>query len=172
MSSDLATLALTTPLGSIRNAVRIKRSAADVWAIVADVASVAEWFPSFESSRVQGSQRLITTRTGIPLAEDILRVDHDQRRFQYAMVPNGAIKEHRATVDVIDLADGTCLLTYSTDIVPAVLALAFSGGIAEAIENLRRMLETPGNTLERPSEPDKPDEPLEASEPDKPDAVS
>ena len=152
MSSDLATLALTTPLGSIRNDVRIKRSAADVWAVVGDVARVADWFPSFESSRVEGSQRLITTRTGIALVEDILRVDHDQRRFQYAVVPNGAIKEHRATVDVIDLADGTCLLTYSTDIIPAVLALAFSGGIGEAIENLRRLMETPGNALENPAD--------------------
>ena len=142
MTDDLATLALRTPLGSIRDDVRINRSAADVWAVVGDVGRVADWFPSFVSSSVVGNQRHITTKTGIPLVEDILRVDHDQRRFQYSVVPNGAIREHRATVDVIALDAGSCLLTYSTDIIPAVLALAFSGGIAEAIENLRVMLES------------------------------
>lgn len=141
MFDPLATLALRTPLGSVRNDVRIARQADDVWAVISDVGNVAAWFPSFTDSRVEGNQRHITTATGIPLIEDVLRVDHDQRRFQYAVVPNGVIREHRATVDVIDLEDGTCLVTYSTDIVPAVLALAFSGGIAEALENLRRIME-------------------------------
>ena len=140
-SDHLATLALRTSLGSVRNDVRIARSADDVWAVVADVGNVASWFPSFVTSRVEGDQRLITTSTGFTLVEDILRVDHDQRRFQYSVVPNGAIREHRATVDVIEIGKNTCLVTYSTDIIPSVLALAFGGGIAEALLNLRRVME-------------------------------
>jgi carbon monoxide dehydrogenase subunit G len=139
----LTTVALVTPFGSVRNDVRIRRSAADVWRVIADVGSVAEWFPSFRSSRVEGTQRVIVTNTGMSLVEDVLRVDHEQRRFQYAIVPNGAIREHRATVDVVDLGDESCLVVYSTDMAPAVLVLALSGAIAEALDNLRDRLETP-----------------------------
>jgi carbon monoxide dehydrogenase subunit G len=138
----LATVALVTSFGSVRNDVVIARSAADVWGVIADVGSVADWFPSFLSSRVEGTQRTVVTRTGIALVEDILRVDHAQRRFQYAIVPNGAIREHRATVDVIELGPQQSLVTYSTDMAPAVLVLALGGGIAEALENLRVQLET------------------------------
>jgi carbon monoxide dehydrogenase subunit G len=143
VNDPLATVALVTPFGSVRNDVRIRRSAREVWAVIADVASVADWFPSFQSSRVEGTQRIVVTGTGISLVEDILRVDHEQRRFQYAIVPNGAIREHRATVDVIDLGDETCLVTYSTDMAPAVLVLALSGGVAEALDHLRDRLESP-----------------------------
>lgn len=141
MSDRLATLGLVASFGSMRNDVRIHRSAEVVWAVIADVGNVADWFPSFASSRLVGTQRIVVTRTGISLVEDVLRVDHEQRRFQYAIEPNGAIREHRATVDVIDLGDDTCLVTYSTDMVPAVLVLAISGGIAEALETLRDQLE-------------------------------
>ncbi len=143
MNDLLATVALVTPIGSVRNDVRIRRPADDVWRVIADVGSVADWFPSFRSSRVEGRQRIVVTQTGISLVEDIWRVDHEQRRFQYAIVPNGAIREHRATVDVIDLGDETCVVVYSTDMAPAVLVLALSGGIAEALDNLRGRLEMP-----------------------------
>ena len=141
MSDCLATLGLVASFGSLRNDVRIQRTADVVWAVIADVGAVANWFPSFASSRLVGTQRIVVTRTGVSLVEDVLRVDHEQRRFQYAVVPNGVIREHRATVDVIDLGDDTCLVTYSTDVVPAVLVLALGGGTAEALETLRDQLE-------------------------------
>ncbi len=141
MGDLLATLGLVAPFGSLRNDVRIHRPADVVWAVIADVGRVADWFPSFQSSRLSGTQRIVVTRNGVSLVENVLRVDHEQRRFQYSVVPNGAIREHRATVDVIDLGDETCLVTYSTDMVPAVLVLALGGGIAEALETLREQLE-------------------------------
>jgi uncharacterized protein YndB with AHSA1/START domain len=141
-SIDLATVALQTPLGSVRNHIRIQRNAKDVWDVIADAASIADWFPSFVSSRIEGRDRIIVTKTGLPVTEEILRVDHDQRRLQYAIKPGGPIKEHRGTVDVIGLNDESCLVIYSTDVVPSVLALAISAGIEEALVNLCALMES------------------------------
>ena len=142
MFDDLAIVALDTPLGSVRNDVLIERSAADVWAVVAKVGAIADWFPSFVSSRIEGSDRIIVTKTGLAMTEQILRVDHDQRRLQYSIKPMGPIREHRGTVDVISLFDSSCLVTYSTDVVPSVLALAMGAGIAEALQNLCALMES------------------------------
>ena len=128
------------PRGSIRREVRIARPPADVWAIVGDATSLPTWWPGITECAVDGTTRVITTGSGLPMPEQILTVDGCQRRFQYRITAP-IINEHTSTVDVIDLEDGTSLVVYSVDADPSTMALIIGGAAGAALANLRRMME-------------------------------
>ena len=69
--------------GTIRHEIRINRPAADVWALAGDAAALHTWFPGIVSCTVDGNQRVIVMGTGLPMPEEILVIDNNQRRFQY-----------------------------------------------------------------------------------------
>ena len=127
-------------LGSVRHEVRIHRSAAEVWALVGDPARLHEWFPGIVACTVDGTSRVITTGTGLPMPEEILVHDDVQRRFQYRITAP-IVRHHRGTIDVIDLDDGSCLVVYATDADPRTMALTIGGGTAGALDELRRLFD-------------------------------
>jgi len=127
-------------LGSIRHEVRIARTAADIWALVGDPTRLHEWFPGIDSCTVEGTTRIITTGSGLPMPEEILVVDPVQRRFQYRITAP-MFRHHRGTIDVIDLGDATSLVVYSTEADPRSMALTIGGGTAGALDELRRIFE-------------------------------
>jgi uncharacterized protein YndB with AHSA1/START domain len=53
---------------SIRREVHIAAAPADVWAVVGDPTRLAEWFPGVVSCTVDGTTRVETTGSGLPLA--------------------------------------------------------------------------------------------------------
>jgi hypothetical protein len=127
-------------LGSIRYHLRIDRPAADVWALAGDASRLHEWFPGITSCQVDGTTRVITLGTGLPLPEEILVNDPVQRRFQYRITaPLFAF--HRGSIDVLDLGDGTCVVVYTTDADPRTMALTIGGGTAGALDELKRIME-------------------------------
>jgi hypothetical protein len=127
-------------LGSIRHEIRIRRQAGDVWALVGDAARLHEWFPGIASSTVDGANRTIVTDAGLPIPEEILVVDGEQRRFQYR-ISAPPFRHHRGTIDVIDLEDETTLVVYSTEADPRAMALVIGGATAGALDELRRQFE-------------------------------
>lgn len=127
-------------LGSVRHHVRIGRPADEVWALVGDPARLHEWFPGIVNCTVDGSTRVITTGTGLPMPEEILVLDHLQRRFQYRITAP-VFQYHRGTIDVLDLGDGTCVACYATDADPRAMALTIGGGTAGALDRLRELME-------------------------------
>jgi hypothetical protein len=131
------------PLGSIRHHVLIRRPAAEVWALAGDPARLHEWFPGITSCQVDGSNRLIVLGSGLPMPEEILVRDPVQRRFQYRITAP-LFQFHRGTIDVIDLGDETCLVTYSTDADPRTMALTIGGATVAALDELQRRMEHPG----------------------------
>ena len=130
---------MTANRGSIRHAIRLACPPDDVWAVVGDPPRIQEWFPGIVSSTVEGDQRVVTTRSGIPMPEHLLTVDPVLRRMQYRITAP-MFKEHLGTVDVHDLEDGTCLVVYSTDADPAPLALVIGGAARAALANLPHLL--------------------------------
>jgi uncharacterized protein YndB with AHSA1/START domain len=126
--------------GTVRRQVRIARAPDDVWALVGDAARIQEWWPGIVSSTVEGSSRVITTGSGLPMPEEILTVDPLQRRFQYRITAP-MFREHLSTLDVLDLGDGTSLVVYAADADPSTLALIIAGAGGNALDNLRIMLE-------------------------------
>jgi len=128
-------------IGSVRHHVRIRRSPDDVWALVGDPARLHEWFPGITACSVDGTTRVITLGSGLPLPEEIVLNDPVQRRFQYRITAP-VFQHHRGTIDVLDLGDGTCVVTYATDADPRAMALIIGGGTAGALAELKRLMET------------------------------
>ncbi len=127
-------------LGSIRHQIRIHRPAAAVWELAGDPTRLHEWFPGITSCSVEGNNRLITLGSGLTMPEEILVNDKIQRRFQYRITAP-LFKHHRGTIDVIDLDDDSCLVTYSTDADPRTMALTIAGATAGALDELKRQME-------------------------------
>ena len=127
-------------MGTVRREVRIARPADEVWAVIGDPGSMAEWFPGVVDCTVDGQVRVITTAAGLPVPEELLVVDDLQRRLQYR-VTAPIVRFHLGTLDVIDLGDGTCLAVTSTNTEPATLALVFGGATHNALRALKRQLE-------------------------------
>lgn len=134
---------MTPRRGSVRRHVRIHRAAADVWALIGDPARLPEWFPGITAAVVDGTSRVITTGAGMPMPEEIVTLDPLLRRFQYRITAP-VFAEHLSTLDVLDLDDGTCVVVYGVDAVPATMALVIGGAAGNALEHLRTIMEGTG----------------------------
>lgn len=131
---------MTPKRASFRREVRIKASADDAWAMVGEPSRLTEWFPGIVGCEVDGDSRTVTTASGLPMPERIVTVDPLQRRFQYKITAP-VFAEHLATIDVVDIGDGTCLVTYSVDAAPATMALVLAGAAGNALAQLRQLFE-------------------------------
>lgn len=126
--------------GTVRRHVRIARPASQVWELLGDPARLPEWFPGIVDAKVDGDSRVITTGAGLPMPEQIVTCDPLQYRFQYR-ITGPMFREHLSTLDVLDLGDGTCVVSYAADADPATMALVIAGAAGNALENARRILE-------------------------------
>lgn len=141
--SDTLSTTITTPAslrGSVRRHVRIGRPADEVWAFIGNPARLHEWFPGITATTVDGTTRVITTESGLPIPEQIVTNDPLQQRFQYRIVAP-MFREHLSTLDVLDLGDGTCVAMYAADAEPSALALVIAGAAGNALEHLRELME-------------------------------
>jgi carbon monoxide dehydrogenase subunit G len=134
---------VTATRGSVRSEIRVTARPEALWAVVGEPGRLAEWFPGVVSCTVDGEERRVTTGSGITMPERILTVDRLQRRFQYR-ITGPVFKEHLSTIDVHDLGDGTCLVVYSVDAEPSVMALVLGGAAGAALENLKAIVEGDG----------------------------
>ena len=125
-------------MGTVRRHAFVECNADKVWSFVGAPERLHEWFPITEC-RVEGNKRLITLAAGIVFEEDIVTLYHDLRRFQYKIVNNSLIKFHLGTVDVIPDGDKRCLVVYSTDMEPEVLALPIAGAASLGLEKVKQM---------------------------------
>ena len=126
--------------GTVRREVRIDRPAADVWRLVGAPERLPEWFPGITDAQVDGSTRVITMRSGLPMPEEIVTCDPLLRRFQYRITAP-MVKEHLSTIDVYELDATSCLVAYACDADPATMALVIGGAAGNALEHLRDLLE-------------------------------
>jgi len=131
---------MTPARGSVRRHVRIARPPEDVWARIGDPARIQDWFPGIVSSTVDGTTRVITMASGLPMPEEILTHDNVQRRFQYRITAP-MFHEHLSTLDVLDVGDGTSVVVYSADASPSTMALVIAGAAGNALEHLRDSME-------------------------------
>jgi uncharacterized protein YndB with AHSA1/START domain len=131
---------LITNQGSVRREVVIDAGAEELWAIVGDPGRVQEWFPGIESSHLEGTARTITLSSGQVVTETIVTRDPLQRRLQYSS-DGPMCRRHLATLDVVPIDEGRCLVVFGTDAEPAASALALGGAAGAALENLARRFE-------------------------------
>lgn len=126
---------------SVRREVIVERRADDVWAVVGRPELIHLWFPGVRACRmdqVDGRpHRIVTVGDGIDMPEEIVLVDHLQRRFRYRLA-TPVIREHRGTVDVIELDEDRSLLVYDTECEPGAMTLVLGGACGSAAEELAR----------------------------------
>jgi hypothetical protein len=127
-------------MGTVRRHTFVDCNADKVWSFVGAPERLHEWFPITEC-RFEGNKRWITLAAGIVFEEDIITLDQDLRRFQYKIVNNSLIKFHLGTVDVIPDGDNRCLVMYSTDMDPEVLALPIAGAASLGLEKIKQMFD-------------------------------
>ena len=127
-------------MATIRSHARVHRTAEDVWKIVGDPTRIVEWFPGVTEATVEGNNRMLMLKAGLPVHEEIVTLDHRMRRFQYRITGPLPVKYHLGTMDVIEDGEPGCLLMYSTEISPDPMAFVLDGVISEGIGNLARML--------------------------------
>jgi carbon monoxide dehydrogenase subunit G len=126
--------------GSVRHSRRIHATADVVWAVAGDPTRLGDWFPGVVGCEVERDRRTITLATGLSLPEQILVHDPGQRRFQYTITaPFFAF--HRGTLDVMDLGDGSCVVSYAADADPRTMALVIAGAAAAGLDELARLTE-------------------------------
>lgn len=136
-------------MGTVRRHIFIEASADAVWELVGNPARLDEWFPitGCEVSREDGiadlppTKRWITLASGLRFEEQIVTLDNDLRRFQYSIINNPIVKSHIGTVDVIPDGERRCLVIYSTDLEPEVMALVIAGAAGEGLERLKSTFE-------------------------------
>ncbi len=122
---------------------RIRRRAADVWALVGDAGRLAEWFPGIVAARVDGDRRTIELATGVTLEETIVERDDLVRRFRYRITPNGLIESHQGIIDVLDDGD-TSIVVYTQEVEPPAMAVILGGACEAALDEAARLLESDG----------------------------
>jgi Polyketide cyclase / dehydrase and lipid transport. len=135
-------------MASVRRQLIFNHTADDVWAVIGDPTTIHHWFPGVADATVDGTTRVITTVTGLPMPEEIITNDPIQRRFQYRLT-TPIVQHHLGTIDVFDLGDGRSLVSYATDAEPDALALMIGGATGNALHELRRQLDataTPNET--------------------------
>ena len=125
----------------MRRQVEVAVTADAAWSVIGRPELLHHWFPGIVSCRVDGDNRVVTTAAGVSIPEQIVTIDSLQHRFQYRITAP-MFTRHLATVDVIDLGDGTCLVVYATDAEPAGMALVIGGGSSAALDELKRQMET------------------------------
>lgn len=120
---------------------RIVHVSADrVWSLVSRPELLHLWFPGIVDCSVEGSTRTITTGMGLQLSEDLLTNDPLQHRFQYR-ISGGVFREHLASIDVLPLDEGSCMVVYASDADPATMAIILGGAMEGALAELARQLE-------------------------------
>lgn len=134
------TVALRRTMATLRSHARIHRTADDVWAVVGDPSRIIEWFPGLTGVTVADGVRTLTMRSGLPVHEEIVTLDHRRRRFQYRITGPLPVRYHLGTMDVIDDGEPGCLLVYSTEIDPEPMAFVLDGAISEGVATLARLL--------------------------------
>ncbi|HEX4868194.1 MAG TPA: SRPBCC family protein [Acidimicrobiales bacterium] len=127
--------------GSQRRDRVIGVSADRAWAVIGRPEVLHLWFPGIVDCTVEGDTRTITTGMGLQLREQILTNDRLQRRFQYR-ISGGVFHEHLASLDVVALDEGSCLVTYASDADPAAMAVILGGAMESALAELARQLES------------------------------
>lgn len=130
----------SSPVATVRCHIEIARPPDDVWDVIRDVGSIADWWPSMVASAAVDGGRTCELASGITLREETVTRDDELRRFQYRLVEGVPVEFHLATVDVLPVAGGS-LVVYSTDVEPAAIALVLEGPVTEALAELKAQLE-------------------------------
>lgn len=96
--------------------VTINTSAKEAWKIIGAVNGVDQWLAPITACRVEGDKRYCTTEQG-EFSEDILKVDHENKTFKYAIPEQNMIPVANiiGQMTVLETADDKATIEWTWD---------------------------------------------------------
>ena len=89
-----------------------------IWDIISDPAN-SSWVPTVEEISLDGDVRSFSMEGMGELKEKILKIDHDNKIFQYSAIQTpAAIEHHLATIQICPLDNDNCEFSWTTEIEP------------------------------------------------------
>ena len=127
-------------MATIRETIHIDASPDQVWAGVREPLAVLDFFDGLDSGEMVGNARKLKMGD-IAITEEIVTVDDDLRRFQYAITDMPIpVEFHLSTIDVLEDGDGT-LIVYGVDVRPDELSGILGPTIAGACVGMKKHFE-------------------------------
>ena len=126
----------------LHNQIRIDADAADVWAIVGDLAATPEWIPGIVAASVDGPLRVCRTADGNEIRETITELSDDSRTLSYeqSQVPLPISGSH-GTMRVRANGNGSVVEWEAEFEAPDEVAAMVDGYYRQTLEALRRRVE-------------------------------
>lgn len=127
MSSLIKTLDLPVP-------------AAFAWDAILDIGALHHRLVAdfVQNCWLEGNVRTVCLANGLCVREEILGIDHAQRRLAYAV--DGRARYHHAAVQVLPVSDKKCRIFWTTDLAPDHLASAIDPMMAAGLQAMQRTL--------------------------------
>jgi|AntAceMinimDraft_12_1070368.scaffolds.fasta_scaffold38965_2 hypothetical protein len=126
--------------------IRLEQSfdaeASELWAILGQPERV-DWVPGIESCVFDGKVRAFTLPGAGAIKEEILLLDHDQRRIEYSCFESPIpLTLHQASMQITDTEDG-CHLVWETRIEPEKFEPFIVTSMEGALQRLQTILSIP-----------------------------
>jgi len=133
-------------MASIRKEIRIAAPAAQVWDALRDVGALhTRLVPGFVlDTRLEPGARIVTFANGAVARELIVTLDDAERRLVWSVV-GGPFVHHNAAAQVLD-DDGGCRFVWIADVLPDAAAGTVAAMMEQAVQAIRRTMETPRAT--------------------------
>jgi len=106
-------------MATVEEHVRISAPANEVWSIVRDFGSIADWTPPITDADLDGegvgAERTLTLADGGQVVERLEALDDDDRTLRYSIVEGPLpVTEYEGTFSVAEVDDSTCEVTWAS----------------------------------------------------------
>ncbi|MGD9836380.1 MAG: SRPBCC family protein [Afipia sp.] len=130
-------------MASIQKAFEVAATADHVWDAVRDFAAVhTRLAPGFVTDSVMdGDSRLVTFSNGTSARELLVDCDDTKRRLVYAVISE-RIRQHSASVQIVEDGDGRSRFVWIVDVLPNEIAPYISGQMDLSIAAMKTKLES------------------------------
>jgi carbon monoxide dehydrogenase subunit G len=124
-----------------RAEVSIERNADDVWKLVREFGSLAEWMPGVETCTVDGDVRTLGMM-GMQVKERLRSLDDDARTISYSLIesPMDNLESHTATIAIVPQGNGAHVM-WDVDVRPDELVGIFVPIYEGSVAELKKKLE-------------------------------
>lgn len=130
-------------MASIHKEIHLAASSSDVWDAVRDFSAVhTRLAPGFVTEcTMDGDARIVTFANGTVARELLVDCDDARRRLVYAIISE-RIKQHSASVQILDDSAGHSRFIWTVDVLPNEIAPYISAQMDEAVIKMKRKLES------------------------------
>jgi carbon monoxide dehydrogenase subunit G len=132
-------------MAAIRQEIKIDRSREFVWDVIRDVGEIhRRLVPGFVlDCRLEGDWRTVTFANGLIVREFIVSVDDKTCRHSWS-ARGGTLTHHNASVQVFKEDEEQCRVVWIADLMPNEAADAISEMIGQALQTMKKTLESNG----------------------------